>query len=382
MSIKKCVNGSFVNDFYREYGTDTDTITSLPKTIIGDGTALSAWSMKGNMQQSGTPTPSTPIYPTEVGEKTANLFDKNNETGITNNTYINQQGSLISNNSYYLSAPIAVKENTAYTWQFGGNISHTAPTTGFYDSADNLLSVASHTSGYNYSFTTPTNCAYVRQSVYQYGKNEAMLSETPNVIPYEPYGQYKIPISFGQGTYTNYLAEPIRKINDSADTAPSSGTANRAIYKYVLTGEENITFASGNAPFTIPLPYRIERFTTLQTKWICSHYPAVPPTATWANYDYLLSGNANVQTSLKIRDIDYTSVDDFKAFVVAQYQAGTPITIWYILETATTETFTAPTIPTSGSPQSFDVDTTLKPSEVSLTYHGWHEHTDTKYTNP
>ena len=29
--------------------------------------------------------------------------------------------------------------------------------------------------------------------------------------------------------------------------------------------------------------------------------------------------------------------------------------------------------------EQFDVDTTLKPSEVDLTYHGWHEHSDTKF---
>ena len=52
MSIKKCVNGSFVNDVYREYGTDTDTITSLPKTIIGDGQPISSYTIKGNMSQS------------------------------------------------------------------------------------------------------------------------------------------------------------------------------------------------------------------------------------------------------------------------------------------------------------------------------------------
>ena len=81
MSIKKCVNGSFVNDVYREYGTDTDTITSLPKTIIGDGQPISSYTIKGNMSQSGTPTPSNPIYPTECGDKTANLFDKNAQAG-------------------------------------------------------------------------------------------------------------------------------------------------------------------------------------------------------------------------------------------------------------------------------------------------------------
>lgn len=28
----------------------------------------------------------------------------------------------------------------------------------------------------------------------------------------------------------------------------------------------------------------------------------------------------------------------------------------------------------------FDVGTALKPSEVDMTYHGWHEHDDTKFT--
>ena len=60
---------------YKKYGTETETFNTLPKEIIGDGTAISAWSLKGNMSQSGTPTPSTPVYPTEVGEKTANLWD-------------------------------------------------------------------------------------------------------------------------------------------------------------------------------------------------------------------------------------------------------------------------------------------------------------------
>ena len=60
---------------YRKYGTETDTLTTLPKTIIGDGTAISAYTIKGNMSQSGTPTPTNPIYPTECGDKTANLYN-------------------------------------------------------------------------------------------------------------------------------------------------------------------------------------------------------------------------------------------------------------------------------------------------------------------
>ena len=46
---------------YKKYETATDTITSLPKTIIGDGQPISSYTIKGNMVQSGTPTPSNPV---------------------------------------------------------------------------------------------------------------------------------------------------------------------------------------------------------------------------------------------------------------------------------------------------------------------------------
>ena len=48
------------------------------------------------------------------------------------------------------------------------------------------------------------------------------------------------------------------------------------------------------------------------------------------------------------------------------------------LETPTTESITVPTLPTSGSAQTFNVDTTLKPSSVELTYTGWHRYDDKK----
>lgn len=44
------------------------------------------------------------------------------------------------------------------------------------------------------------------------------------------------------------------------------------------------------------------------------------------------------------------------------------------LATPTTEQVTVPTLTTTGTAEQFNVLTTLAPSEVSLTYHGWHEH--------
>ena len=99
--------------------------------------------------------------------------------------------------------------------------------------------------------------------------------------------------------------------------------------------------------------------------------------------------------NLYIRNTDYTTSSGFKAYLAAQYAAGTPVCVWYVLATPQTTTLNEPirkigdyadtvttnTIPTTSTESTFDVDTTLKPSKVELTYHGWHPHSDKKANN-
>ena len=75
------------------------------------------------------------------------------------------------------------------------------------------------------------------------------------------------------------------------------------------------------------------------------------------------------------------TANGLREYLAAQYAAGTPVTVYYVLATPTTETVTAPTIPTTGGTATIDVDTTVKPSEISLTYHGWHSHEPLKREN-
>lgn len=49
------------------YNTSTDTITALPADLYADGTNATV-GLKGNMVQTGTPTPTNPIQPSECGE--------------------------------------------------------------------------------------------------------------------------------------------------------------------------------------------------------------------------------------------------------------------------------------------------------------------------
>ena len=265
MSIKKYTNNAWVDIPYKKYETATDTITSLPKTIIGDGQPISSYAIKGNMQQSGTPTPSNPIYPQEVGD---------------------------------------------------------------------LVTTGEHA------------------------------------------GEYKIPILLNGITYPVYLAEPIRKIGDYVDTAPSTGTASRIIKKLVFDGTENWYYTDSAQVARLEVSDYLKNSSNVI---YCSHYKGIAPVNGYSGVgNGEIALNSGTNNYLYIRDGSIVGTD-YATYFAQQYAAGTPVTVWYVLATAQTESFTAPTLPTSGTAESFDVDTTLKPSEVSLTYHGWHEHSDEKY---
>ena len=364
MSIKKCVNGSFVNDVYREYGTDTDTITTLPKTIIGDGQNISAWSMKGNMTQSGTPTPSNPVYPTECGDKTANLFDDTNVINIPN--LGDRYGVELPSGTYSIYNDT---DNNVYygTNDWTGRQLACSP----HSTATIQLNVGSGVGGFFIALN----------SASQGGCTIVSGSTPPD--HFIPFG-YEIPILSNGTTYPIYLSEPIRKIGDSVDTAPSSGTASRVIKELVLTGDETLDYHVQPPLFMINIPtnHFIPQVTALCTEYV---YNPVQSSilANSQHGDFGLQYvSVRDEYNVWFNNSTFATNNDFKAYLAQQYANGTPVTVWYILATAQTESFTVPTIPTTGTAESFDVDTTLKPSEVSLTYHGWHEHEDTKYTTP
>ena len=352
---------------YRKYGTETDTITTLPKTIIGDGTAISSYTIKGAMSQSGTPSPSNPIYPQECGDKTANLFYEN-YTGISSS--LMYKPLYVGSGDFTLSSTIPNGENNIRNlFLLAGNVSSGASLTtngvalGFaktVSSVDGYVTIA-------YRSTTSGN----PNSPADY---DTMLNSGSTTLPYEPYG-YKIPISSASTTTPVYLGEV---------------QSTRQIKKLVFDGTEDWKFTTYPYCTFINDYLRTRRVTCM-----CSHLLGVT--------------NINIGDSIEpntccflvdnyafyYKDTSFSSVADFKSYLAAQYAAGTPVTVWYVLSTPTTTTLNEPirkigdysdsvsatNLPTTGTAEQFDVDTTLKPSEVSLTYHGWHEHSDTVFSS-
>jgi hypothetical protein len=176
-------------------------------------------------------------------------------------------------------------------------------------------------------------------------------------------GQYKIPISSANATTPVYLGEV---------------ETTRKIKKLVLTGEEAWQLWNGN--YYSPV---IDRKGVIGTI-LCTHF--INSSSQGISY------NNQSTSGLKIASVAVPFVSDLsglKEWLAAQYANGTPVTIWYVLATPETAAINEPlmkigdyadevsgiTIPTITGKDVFDVETTLKPSEVELTYTGWHDAT-------
>jgi hypothetical protein len=290
---KKRVSGAWVSDNPRIYNTSTDTLRNLPAEIIPDGQPISSVTIKGNMSQSGTP-----IYPSECGDKTANLFNKSDTGQIFS-------GTTLANDNQWLygggvGKVIRIPCNPRITYTISGTSSSTIFRISLIDSNnvpsknDTIVTtndVLKATSVSTQTFTTKANTKYILVQVSAETFNDyinvLMLNTGSTALPYEPYG-YKIPVLSGGVTTNIYIgSQPLRKSLDGTnvfDEISSNGTLTRRV-------DEN--------------------------------------------------GDT--------------------------------------LATPVVEQITFPTIPTTTGSQQFDIDTNLKPSEVQLTYHGWHKKADKKY---
>ena len=113
------------------------------------------------------------------------------------------------------------------------------------------------------------------------------------------------------------------------------------------------------------------------------------PTTISNNEFCLTSANGR----LWIRNTDYSNASNFKTYLAKQYAAGTPVCVWYVLANEETGIVNEPLmkigdyadtlsmeqagvqIPTNKGSTTLDVLTAVKPSEVSLSYTGWHDAT-------
>ena len=349
------------------FGSKTDVITDFPYIFNTMQTKLSDWELFGNTEVSRTPTPDNPVIPEGTGERTGNLADTImggiSTTDGSDTVYNSTQSQVRS--QYILCIP-----NTRYTVS-----ANKYPVQSFIAFYNDNKEYISRTSGMPLTqeriVEVPDNAVYMRatfvhatdEQLYPYSDGvRIMLNLGSTAIPYEPYG-YKIPISSAGQTTTVYLGEV---------------ETTRRIKKLVLTGEESgwqkNTVPENNAYYrTISGYYRYNG--------LCSHYATVDSAR--AETGIFFGGNINFLTKLS-DEID--TVDKWKSYLAAQYAAGTPVTVWYVLaaeETAVvneplmkigeyadsmSRTQTGIDIPTVIGQNTLDVLTTVKPSSMRIEY--------------
>lgn len=356
----------------RTGSSSVQTLTGIPPlSFKADGTPLILWSMKGNGSQSGTPTPDNPVMPEFVGTKTANLwsFDSSwtnvntdtksffqlSMTLYNGSTSLGERRLDIKSNGYkYLVSVASESDVTRIQVKHNGS-TRDLPIGSIYGNfqAGTQFTISMDVSGHD-----PTTVGGISVS-------NIMLNSGSTALPYEPYGWSEKITCAGQ-TIPVYLGE-----------VPTV----RRIKKLVLDGTESWSSEATNM-YHVPCDMPLSGYSDA----ISDRYSLQDGYAKIVNTDGAFG--ISRRPALFIHDNRYTSVNAWKSYLAAQYDAGTPVIIWYVLATEQTGIVNEPlckigtyadefhstdagvTIPTIKGSNTLTVETELQPSEMSITYKG------------
>lgn len=213
-----------------------------------------------------------------------------------------------------------------------------------------------------------------------YGNTEQTGTPTPEnpIVPSE-CGELET-----TGVHAGQYRLPLTSAGQSVDIYIGESQTTRRIKKLVLTGNEDCY------PYDFQgqkgaLIFGLLDANHTREKGFCSHYRVYPngaSTSLWIGVN-----NKNLYFVGIFDVLGISTIDEFKSFLAAQYAAGTPVTVWYILAEPETGTLNEPLrkigdyadtidstqttaqIPTTaGSTTISWAGSGLAPSEVELTY--------------
>lgn len=354
-------------------GGAVQTLTGVPPlSFKANGKPLISWSMKGNGQQTGTPTPDAPIMPEFVGVRTWNLVDiKTFQDGM----HLDKMTGLPTSYDGRRIAtmqPIDVSQYSNVTLTFS-EITHRAAFMYSLFNGDALIERAANKQSGDTIDTSNATRMYL--SLYFCIVPDViyiMLNSGSTALPYEPFGWAEKITCAGQTTPV-YLGQvsTVRKIG-----------------KLVLDGTEPWESASGYAfKFSFTYAHGFDQNTIAPV--YCSHYIAKSYADVYNGRAYGISvryGSTPSTRGFAISKGEITALADFKSYLAAQYAAGHPVTIWYVLATPETAIVNEPlakigdyadelhsedagvTIPTAKGQNTLTVGTDLQPSEMMIVY--------------
>lgn len=291
-----------------------------------------------------------------------NLFDVAN-TQWTNNTYLSETGELVANVSWKTSDYIPVR---GMVFTINNQIGN-SPCICLYDANKNLIAAQKYGGKKVTTITSNEMAHYCRFSLYissnGISPNRVQLELGTESTAYEPY----------HAETTNiYLDEPLRKIGDYADVIDfNRGVVERKICKLIFTGDENIK--SGHLSVNLFEFNMTGYLRELTVTSLSSHYQAQENVTGYSVVrDMCCSFYANPIalhfSLLYIRDSRFRTIADFKSYLTQQYDAGTPVTVYYALAEPTTEPISLPSITTFDGTTVISTDTQIQPSNIEIKY--------------
>lgn len=204
-----------------------------PLNFRSNGQPLIEYEIYGNMQQSGG-----------CGERTANLFDKENADTYFNTTIVANDSAWRKYGGDGRVFRIPCESSTEYTISIDPSIASSvfrimlvSTETVPVENRDVTGAIVVNTALISsYNFTTLSNSKYIlfqtASSVYQSILETLMLNKGSTALPYEPYG-YKLPIQCGGVTTNIYIgSQSLRKSLDGSnvyDEISSRGTLIRRV---------------------------------------------------------------------------------------------------------------------------------------------------------
>lgn len=366
-------------------GHEVKELTGIPPlSFTADGTPLLDYLISGNMSQTGTPSPTTPIQPSECGDLIKIKISKplcgistyKDELNLATGACTRRINKLVLDGTEkwvskgnpatfrYENSPIpytlarsvcycshfknlpwqqVIITNNSFAVEFTSNPDTINIRCDDYSTVEDFKAflAAQYANGTPvtiwYVLATPTT-ETITVPLGLSGTVEGYLNQSGTPTPTNPIYPTANGVKQQDGTYSVYESYqiPISSANTTTPVYLGEVQTTRKIKKLVLTGEENSWRMTGTLRFA--LPFISGTAPNRNIACICSYYIGTAK----SSYGELSNGECTVSTmneavnELGIYDTSYTTLSDFKAYLQQQCANGTPVCVWYVLATPTT----------------------------------------------
>lgn len=321
-----------------------DTLAESVKNITPDDSSIGdkPWSSKHiidmlcpPLEESGNPVVCYPVagYPLGVkaswepvqegsGEPYPAGGGKNLWGNLLDKVFVGITGNLNTISTAKSTAKIACTEKDVYTLSNSNRFAVSPSNVGviaYFDNSDNMLAREAVTNNNVLTLIAPAGTAYVRASCYAPTDDDKIQFEKgATATAYAPYENIR-PIN-GRNSVTVNLASGVK----AWKLLTLDGTEDWTVFGKFLEDKSDWYYTTGRIQGAI-------NAAPTKGNEVCSHYPH----ADVANNN-TLKGCAIVWKCIRVRwgDTIPDNADDWKAYLAAQYAAGTPVQVAYKLSAA------------------------------------------------